>query len=112
MEPDNDCACSSYVTNIPGHSAFAYVSKSKLEVNTTDSRCEAIVSAAEKRKKSEKSTEEAQVIRTYGTFKHLVLKTLNRVLADVEDIGRSGSDVVHAGSRTNTMVAAKYIGVG
>lgn len=50
----------------------------------------------------------ATPFRTYGTLQHLVLKTLNALLGDVQ-FSKGSSDAVHVGYLTRTLVTALYV---
>lgn len=114
---ESSASCTS-VAPIIGHAGFAYVRRNSLECDhsalTEDSNNHAGMMeptrASKKRKEAIASGDEERLIRSYGTFQHLVAKVLNSILASIEDEKRPvGTDVLKVGSTTHTFVGAIYL---
>lgn len=101
-------ACSTLVAGIPGYGAFVFTSASKFD----DSHSVTQEPPRKRGKTDVKSETDARLIRSYGTFRYLVLNTLNATLAEVEDAKRQdGADIVKVGATALKMLACLYIEV-
>lgn len=104
---ENDSGESSVVANVVGLGVMAYVATSRFDDSSIADNPSAAVT--ESKVAEPCASGEQKAVRSYGTLRHLMLKTLNALLADVEDIARVNGDVVKVGTSGNSMIAALYL---